>query len=718
MALRKFMERHSPMPLLVNCLGGVRLFLRSRRKLSLWLSSERCKGSIPRPACCQHDGLWHGFCPCCKRPLEISLRDTPPASGCSSSAASAADCAFVCALWGDSPEYCLGAMVMAKSLQLVGTKHDLVLLHTDDVPPAALELLSRAGWKLHLVEPIAGVGQLYNHDEPRFKGVFTKLRALGLVQYKKVALLDIDMLVLRNVDDLFDLRAPAAMARGPGSGYEHGDEIDGRDFFKGSTGNFGSWGQAWGINAGVMVWEPNHAELQQMLVEVLDSKHPSHIKGNGPEQDYVSRFWAGSWSHIGVEYNFQLHQMYFALHPDHLRAPCYWARTRFFFEAQPGNGIRIMHYSGRLKPWDCVLDPSWAKRKGPDADRDFSQAMVESFPGYWLWVRRDPEMWRKKEPVDGLVLGPDQEIHRLSWSWGDKNGSTTDNKTIANNSNGISSDSDEEMRDQCAEECEASAVDTEGEAASGLNCQDEPLHWQKQGWSLGDVVKMPENAIQATQAIVDRSIAQWLEVYQQLQADLGIANLAEKVQEAYVPPVDELGADTAARVAGREAIVDSSKQGWCDRGGWWLEAPVGGRASVLAGCAPGPFVVLSLDGSAILELRGSSAVGVHAAAVTTAGVTHHTAGSSIVAWMEQLPARAIVLIALVDAATDAAAELCAALTASFAGGFTLMPPQGCRVAVAVGEKGQKSPMQTMAAADFALATAPAGSALTNREQLP
>merc|ERR1719507_2468846 len=144
-------------------------------------------------------------------------------------------------------------MVLAKSLRNLSTPNDLVLLHTDDVPPPAQEMLSRAGWLLHKVEFVAGVPQLTNPGEPRFEGVFTKLRAMGLEEYRRVLLLDIDTLVLRPIDDLFDLPAPAAMARGPGAGYRHGERIDGRSFFRGATGRYsswgGSWGQAWGINA-------------------------------------------------------------------------------------------------------------------------------------------------------------------------------------------------------------------------------------------------------------------------------------------------------------------------------------------------------------------------------------------------------------------------------------------------------------------------------------
>ena len=41
-----------------------------------------------------------------------------------------------------------------------------------------------------------------------------KLHALGLVDYSKVLMLDLDLAILASLDELFDLAAPAALCRG------------------------------------------------------------------------------------------------------------------------------------------------------------------------------------------------------------------------------------------------------------------------------------------------------------------------------------------------------------------------------------------------------------------------------------------------------------------------------------------------------------------------
>ena len=51
-----------------------------------------------------------------------------------------------------------------------------------------------------------------------------------LVEYDKVLVLDLDIVVLQPLDDLFNLPAPAALARGAND-KQHGEKLDGRNFF-------------------------------------------------------------------------------------------------------------------------------------------------------------------------------------------------------------------------------------------------------------------------------------------------------------------------------------------------------------------------------------------------------------------------------------------------------------------------------------------------------
>ena len=93
-------------------------------------------------------------------------------------------------------------------------------------------------WLL-LIEASPNVSEASGLGDPfcktmRFAKVFTKLRVLSLVQYAKILLMDIDLLVTESIDELFELEAPMAMVRGPKVGYTNGQRVNGAYFFSGT----------------------------------------------------------------------------------------------------------------------------------------------------------------------------------------------------------------------------------------------------------------------------------------------------------------------------------------------------------------------------------------------------------------------------------------------------------------------------------------------------
>ena len=302
------------------------------------------------------------WCPCCRRPLDITLFETLAPSSfkggeivgsgdascikdlCDVSSPDPGDTgeavmvpgntagavgqgpgtsstlprfAYVVVLWGSAAGFALGALVLGCALRRSGTRYDLVLLYTKDVPFTIIDLLSKV-WITHEVPYLEAHPDLFR-SRGRFDGVFTKLHVLSLAQYDKVLMLDIDLAILKCPDDLFDLCPPAAMCRGQVSAsMPHGSPIDGRRFFAGSQGSswqedFYEWSQVGGINAGVVLLAPNEWMHRLAVDEVSAARHPERIPGSGPEQDYLSRLYAPRWTHIGISYNYQLHHVLYSL---------------------------------------------------------------------------------------------------------------------------------------------------------------------------------------------------------------------------------------------------------------------------------------------------------------------------------------------------------------------------------------------------------------------
>ena len=112
--------------------------------------------------------------------------------------------------------------------------------------------------------------------------------------------------------------------------------------------------------------------------------HPEHIPGAGPEQDYLSRFYAPSWTHIGVAFNYQLHHVFIVLEAwlqhivsgGHKEVP--WVPERLEMELQD---LCIVHFSGELKMWDRDYFSD-------ETDEDFATRVLRdcSYKSAQLWL--------------------------------------------------------------------------------------------------------------------------------------------------------------------------------------------------------------------------------------------------------------------------------------------------------------------------------------------
>lgn len=370
---------------------------------ALFLTSPFVEGREHRcPEQPAGSGRHECFCPNCRRPVLAVLEDPPvphrhlpsvgtwltpllfhgkaPERSAPSNAGHASGgprCAYVGILYGgagpDAARYVRDARVMGFTLRKSGTSHDLVLLHTGDLPRAYLETLGQI-WTLRRVDLIDGAETLFTRHS-RFRGVFTKLHAWNLVEYDRVVLVDLDMMLLpgQSIDGLFGLRAPAALWS-QCDGQAHGQLIDYAwpGPFKGYH-HLEPWGKSGGVNAGVVLLEPSAATFISMRREVECANHPEHIVTTSPEQDYMTRYFWGhpGWTNIDVTYNFQLHHVALRL-PDRY---CSTARRTKRFE-----DIRVVHFSAHPKP---------SQREVGKSVEQFLEEMLAEQEGWKLYVQHD-----------------------------------------------------------------------------------------------------------------------------------------------------------------------------------------------------------------------------------------------------------------------------------------------------------------------------------------
>ena len=161
----------------------------------------------------------------------------------------------------------------------------------------------------------------------------------------------------RKLQDLFRLPAPAAMKRG-GMVPRHGDAVPYGALWSHAARREGDQlpphQQASGINAGVMLLEPDDAAFRSMEAEVRDWYHPEHYGTYMPEQEYLGRFCGtfSRWTHVDCRFNFEVDK--------NERIPHDFTEAHELIRAggAPGHGgAAVLHYSGTgVKPWDLLFE--------------------------------------------------------------------------------------------------------------------------------------------------------------------------------------------------------------------------------------------------------------------------------------------------------------------------------------------------------------------------
>ncbi|ERN19935.1 putative UDP-glucuronate:xylan alpha-glucuronosyltransferase 3 [Amborella trichopoda] len=204
--------------------------------------------------------------------------------------------------------YVCGAIAAAQSIRLTGSTRDLVILVDETISSHHRSGLAAAGWKIRTIQRIRNPKaekDAYNEWN------YSKFRLWQLTDYDKIIFIDADLLILRNIDFLFEMPEITA------------------------TGN-----NATLFNSGVMVLEPSNCTFNLLM------DHINEIESyNGGDQGYLNEIFTW-WHRIPKRMNFLKH---------------FWAKdeeekeykTRLFAADPPE--LYVLHYLG-LKPWLCFRD--------------------------------------------------------------------------------------------------------------------------------------------------------------------------------------------------------------------------------------------------------------------------------------------------------------------------------------------------------------------------
>ncbi|SDU86206.1 Glycosyl transferase family 8 [Microlunatus sagamiharensis] len=245
------------------------------------------------------------------------------------------------------PTYLTGVRVLKASLARVGSPYPFVVVVTPTISAEDRALLEADGCLLREVAPIrppAGLRESYANA--RFAEVWTKLAVWTLTEFERLVVLDADMLVVRNMDELFDLDLgpsrvaachacrcnPNKIATYPASWTPEHCAYTHVEAGEPSTEEADPY-----VNGGTLVLEPDRAVFDELMAELAAVDDLSRYVF--AEQDFLNEHFRGRWTVLPYVYN--------ALKTLPFQHPRLWHDDE----------VKNLHFIID-KPWETALDPA------------------------------------------------------------------------------------------------------------------------------------------------------------------------------------------------------------------------------------------------------------------------------------------------------------------------------------------------------------------------
>jgi len=232
---------------------------------------------------------------------------------------------------------------------------------TPSLPSEAREALTRQGLEIVTVDflqPDPNIRTLSDLDE-RFADTWTKLRAFGLVDFERIVLLDCDMIVMKNMDELFDIDLPDDWIASvhacvcnpmkftnypadwipencPFTPSEHPTALTHPTQIE--PGCLPTYEL---LNSGIVVLKPSEEAMSNLTVFLSTS--PLVPTFRFADQDLLSTFYKGRWKPLAWCYN--------ALRTSRKVHQPLWRDEE----------IRCLHYVLAVKPWHTKVVDEWEK---------------------------------------------------------------------------------------------------------------------------------------------------------------------------------------------------------------------------------------------------------------------------------------------------------------------------------------------------------------------
>lgn len=166
---------------------------------------------------------------------------------------------YVCVLATNN--YLDGCLVLNENLKHINSQYELLCLINEEITQETRNILDYFKIEYKEIKKINYDVDFEGYIQPYFKNTFDKLSVFNLTEYEKIVYLDLDLLILENIDELFTYNGLAMAIDNPFSQLH---------------------------NSGVMVIEPNEEDYHNLINVMIEKMNNQEQLG---DQDIINEYF-------------------------------------------------------------------------------------------------------------------------------------------------------------------------------------------------------------------------------------------------------------------------------------------------------------------------------------------------------------------------------------------------------------------------------------------
>ena len=222
--------------------------------------------------------------------------------------------------------YLPGVLALNESLRRFNSKYPLLVVVSNSIQPSTKDLLEKSGMQVVTCFESMDIPLEIKNKSGHWGNTFDKICIFGLTDFSKLVYVDSDMIMLRNIDELFDKPHMSAVSAGK---FLYPDWIR--------------------LNSGIMVIEPEQG-LPEKIMKTLE-KSMSEVEALGGkalgDQDLINAYYS-EWptsTELHLDEGYNIFQSHLDAYIDKNSYALPDENTSF---KKP---VSMVHFIGKDKPW-------------------------------------------------------------------------------------------------------------------------------------------------------------------------------------------------------------------------------------------------------------------------------------------------------------------------------------------------------------------------------